>query len=70
MHSSGEYGCHKVPPPADKRSDVDVNGDVADEAPEMGVWLLARLRMHIVASHIVASLFGDEPDSGSPAVAA
>ena len=60
VHSSGDSGCHKVPPPAGESASVDVE----EAAPEMGVYLLARLRMYIVAS-----LFRDEPDGGSPAVA-
>lgn len=39
--------------------------DVVDEAPEMGVYLLARLRMFIVSSWFEP----DEGDAGTPAVA-
>jgi hypothetical protein len=64
VHSSDSHGCHKVPPPAGKSGDVDGNGDVIDKAPELGMMLLARLRMYVVASWF------PEDEDGSPAVIA
>lgn len=62
MQPTNDFGCHKVPPPAGRTGDVDGNGDVVDEAPDISTWLLARLRFAIVCSWL------GPDDGGAPAV--
>lgn len=53
MHSSNAPGCHKVGPCRASSGDVDPYGDVvgaAPPAPELGVYLLARLRLRVLLS--------------------
>lgn len=62
IHSDG---CYKPRQPAGTTGDVDEHGEIVDgERPEMGVWLLARLRMHVVSSWFEP----DDGEAGTPAV--
>lgn len=60
IHSDG---CHKPSLPAGKTGDVAPNGEIVDERPELGLHLLMRLRMFVVASW-----FPDDGEAGTPAV--